>query len=370
MQYDARLDQAKHIEGACQPGTRNCICETLSRLYKSGNLKLFRGRVSSARLAEALGSHITRFQRATRHRPDTAPGRCIRNFDSVLESFGHGTVWTEKIPTIRETLDELARTGALPVNAQGDLNRQAILRPSGLRKGTSHNPQSRTPELKNLLDEYDTTRDDPRYSPYKYDALNDRLKALLADPHVKLTNRRKINLTQLANHLGVNSRAIKSTPKLKRQIDAKQRELDKGQRRGTTANSFRIGGIEHINLGATPYSNAHHRIFDFTDLVPAYGLEFAEKVGTLFIVVTATKRTAKASHARLRRFLLWLSKKDPAITAHLKSGTRIARAQFERVCQLYQHKLASKKRTQSPALRVIEELANAGLFPPCAAAQK
>ena len=126
------------IEEACKEGTALCICAKLSELYDAGRLKLYHGTVSRLRLEEQLEVPRHKFGQSAKHNPNEAPGRCIRRFDKLLEDWGHGTVWTEKIPAIQEVLErhKLART--LPVNDRGNLNRTEILRQFGLSNGNVH----------------------------------------------------------------------------------------------------------------------------------------------------------------------------------------------------------------------------------------
>ena len=203
----------------------------------------------------------TLVQRARAAR-EKAPGRCLRRFDQLLESWGHGTVWTEKIPQIRQLLEERKAARTLPVNEQGDLNRTAILREFWFGNGNVYVAQKRSPKLRALLDAYDTTRDDPAYTPYKYDALETRLKQLLASPELKLTHGRIVSKQWLANRLGVYSQALSEAPRLSNLIKEKQSEIDRQLRRGRTRKSFQIGRTAHINLGATPYSAEHKRVVD------------------------------------------------------------------------------------------------------------
>ena len=348
------------------------MCSKLSELYESGTLKLYRGTVSRTRLEDDLEAPRQRFLDAVRRRPEAAPGRCILRFDEVLERRGHGTVWEEKVPAIRRELKRLARTGKLPVNEQGDLNRQGILKNFGLGHRMSvHIVQKRAPKLKALLDDYDTTQEDPNYTQYKYDSLSDRLKELLAQPGLELTHSRLISLTALARRMRTSVSALQITPKLRQLIEEKQHQIDQQLRRGSSSKSFRAGGIEHINLGATPYSREHRRVFDFSGLIPLYSLEFAEKVGTLFIAAAARKSSAKELYRSIRRFLLWLAKNEPHVSQQLKDGQDVPRAAFERAGLTYQQKLILEAQLQKstqgtkcdPGFAIIEQLGGLGLFP-------
>ena len=284
----------KNREKPCQPGTRGCLCGQLSKLYKSGKLKLYRGAVSRARLEDELSVPRSRLLLAVRLHPETAPGRCIRRFDELLENLGHGTVWTEKIPAIRKILERHKCAGTLPLNERGDLSRTAILREFGLGNASVHVVQKRAPKVRDLLDEFDTTRSDPTYTQYKHDAREGQLKKLLASPDLELGHGKKISLHSLAQQLGTNATALINTPKLKQIIEEKQSRINQALRRGQTRRTFQVGGTTHLNLGATPYCPTHERVFDFSELVPHFDLEFFEKVGTVFVAVVGNQSAPKA----------------------------------------------------------------------------
>ena len=354
---------------ACPEGTPRCLCRKLEELYETGRLTLYRGTVSQTRLVEQL--QLPKGVLVNRHRQKSAPGRCVSRFDRLLESWGHGTVWEEKIPQIRQLLEEHKTAGALPVNEQGDLNRTAILREFGLKDASTHVVQKRAPKLRALLDAYDTTRDDPAYTPYKYDALETRLKRVLTSEELKLTHGRIVSREWIAEKLKVKPGALASTPKLNELIEQKQREIDKQLRRGRTKKAFRIGRTEHINLGATPYSDKHERVFDFSGLVPDYGLEYAEKVGTVFIAVSESLVAPKAHYHRMRHFLGWLANRPSGdITERLRRGEAVGRGEFERAALLYKAELTDEmakgrgdRRRAHPLLSIIERSGEAGLFP-------
>ena len=287
----SRLNARDHKrDEACPEGTPRCLCRKLAELYESGRLKLYRGTVSRARLEDHLGLGRNTLSPKARAAPQEAPGRCLRRFDQLLESWGHGTVWTEKIPAIRRVLEARKAAGTLPVNERGNLNRTEILREFGVGDGSVHVIQRRAPKLQAVLDAYDTTRDDPAYTAYKHDVLETRLKKVLASREPKLTHGRIVSPKWLADRLGVTPATLTSTPKLNDLIEEKQREIDRQLRQGRTRKSFRVGGASHINLGARPYSKTHKRAFDFSGLVPDYGLEYAEKIGTVFVAVSEEVR--------------------------------------------------------------------------------
>ena len=192
---------------------------------------------------------------------------------------------------------------------------------------------------------------------------------MLDSDELELTNARKISKKWLARGLDVRSTIFSKTPKLDALITKKQAELDQRQRRGTTAKAFRIHGADHINLGATPYSNTHKRVFDFSGLIPDYGLEFTEYVGTAFIAVAANLVAARAERRRLMYFLTWLAGlPETTMAQQLRDGQQVDAREFVRVALLYQQETtydetkAGKKRG-SPGFAIIEKLGQAGLFP-------
>ena len=349
----------------------NCLCCDLANLYGSNQLKLYRGTVSRERLSEYLKLAKNSLAQKERQRPDAAPGRCLRRFDAILEKRGHGTVWTEKIPAIRLLLEGHKAAGTLPVNELGDLNRSAVLREFGLGNASVHVVRKRAPKLMELLDEFDTTREDPTYTQYKYEGLEMRVKELLTSTDLKLTHGWRISLKWIAEQLGMNSSVLVSTPRLKELIEQRQSEINQGLRRGTTKKAFQIGGTTHLNLGPTPYSDPHGRAFSFEELVAHYGLEFAEKVGTVFVAVVRNQTSPRAYYQRIKHFLLWLAEGATAgIAERLKMGKAIERPEFERAALWYQQEVMygksvtpGKKSRKHPALTVIERFGEVGMFP-------
>ena len=228
---------------------------------------------------------------------------------------------------------------------------------------------NKNPDVKALLDEYDVTHDDENYSPYKYDGLEKKLKELLDSDELALMHARRINKNWLARQLDVRNNIFSKTPKLDDLITKKQAELDQRQRRGTTAKAFRIHGADHINLGATPYSNAHNRVFDFSWLIPDYGLEFTEQVATTFIAVAGKLAAARAERRRVMHFFIWLAAlPETTMAQQMRDGQHVDPREFVRVALLYQQESnyeaakAGKKRG-SPGFGIIEKLGEAGLFP-------
>ena len=354
---------------ACRAGTKRCICETLATLHARGELTLRAGKVQRRALAERLGVSKRSIEKAVTRRRLRAPGRCVSGFDKFLKEQGHGRLWAERLPAIRARLEQYKASGTLPTSNQGTLNRSAVLREFAPENKWILTVVKKNPDVRALLDEYDVTEDDERYSPYKYDTLEKKLKELLDSDDLQLMHARKINKKRLARALGVRSNIFAKTPKLDELIAKKQAKLDQRQLRGTTTKAFRIHGADHINLGVTPYSKAHKRVFDFSALIPDYGLKFAEHAGTAFIAVAGKLVAARAEVRRVMDFLRWLAElPETTMAQQMRDGQHVDPREFVRVALLYQQESnyeqaeAGKKRS-SPGFGIIEKLGEAGLFP-------
>ena len=360
---------AREAGGACRPGTKGCICGTLSALYERGELALRVGRVHRHALVRQLGA--TRFPaRSTIAGPRSkAPGRCVVRFDRLLKEQGRGRLWTERLPAIRAYLERCKESGTLPITNRGRLNRSAVVREFAPDKKSMMSVLHENPAVKALLDEYDVIRGDERYSPYKYDALEGKLKELLDRNAFELVSARKINKRFLAQRLGVRRAVLSSTPKLAALIREKQADLDELQRRGVTARAFRVHGADYINLGTTPFSKAHGRVFDFSGLIEEYGLAFVERVATTFVAVVGNLAYPWSQHRRLVDFLTWLAvSPESTVARRMRDGQPVDRREFVRVALLYQQHVVygeSGKGTQVAGSRfaIIERFGEAGLFP-------
>ena len=327
------------------------------------------GKVQRKALAEELGVTKRSVERAVSETSSRAPGRCIVRFDQFLNEQGHARLWTERLPAIRARLEQWRESGTLPTSNQGTLNRSAVLREFAPENKCVLSVLKKNPDVTALLDEYDVIQGDDGYSPYKYDAFEKQLKELLDSDELELMHARRISKKWLARALGVRSTIFSKTPKLDALITKKQAELDQKQRRGTTRKAFRIHGADHINLGATPYSNAHGRVFDFSGLIPDYGLEFTEHVATTFIAVAETLAAARAEHRRLMHFLTWLAAlPETTMAQQMRDGQDVDPREFVRVALLYQQEstygeIKAGKNRGSPRFAIIEKLGEAGLFP-------
>ena len=367
------LAQSPSVESqmpaACMPGTKKCICEKLARLHERGELMLRAGKVQRKALAEELGVTKCWIAKAVTRRRSGPPGRCIARFDQMLKEQGHARLWTERVPAIRARLEQYKESGTLPTTNQGTLNRSAVLREFAPENKSILTVIKKNPDVKALLDEYDISEDEG-YSPYKYDALEEQLEELLDSDELALMHARKINKTWLARALGVRSNIFSKTPKLGEGIAKKQAELDRRRQRGTTTKAFRIHGADHINLGASPYSNAHKRVFDFSALIPDYGLKFTEHVATAFIAVAGSLVAARAERRRVMDFFRWLAAlPETRMAQQMREGQHVDPREFLRVALVYQQETiyeeseARQEERRSPGFGIIEKLGEAGLFP-------
>ena len=355
--------------GVCVPGTKGCICGTLAVWYERGELDLWAGRVHRDALARKLGA--TRWSGCPTQagRRSKAPGRCILRFDHVLMEQGHGRLWDERLPAIRAYLERCKESGTLPMSHRGRLNRSAVLREFAPDRKSTMGVLHENPDVKALLDEYDVIQGDERYSPYMYDALEGELRDLFDRDEFELAHKGKINKKSLARRLGVRHAVLSSTPKLAALIREKQAQLDELQRRGVTAKAFRVHGADHINLGATPYSKAHGRVFDFSGLIEEYGPAFVERVATTFVAVVENLAEPQAVQPRVVHFLKWLAAlPESSVAWRMRDGQPVDRREFCRLALLYQQEVAHGESTQripvtSSRFAIIEKLGEAGLFP-------
>ena len=232
---------APEAGGVCRPGTKGCICGTLSALYERGELVLFAGRVDRSALARRVGATKSRSVCNTPGRRSKAPGRCVVRFDRLLKEQGRGRLWDERLPAIRAYLERCKESGTLPMNHRRTLNRSAVLREFAPDMKSHLSIPHANPAVKALLDEYDEViQGDERYSPYKYDAVEGELAELL-DREFELANKGKINKNALARQLGVPSAVLSWTPKLDALIREKQAEVDELQRRGVAGGACTPG---------------------------------------------------------------------------------------------------------------------------------
>lgn len=281
-----------------------------------------------------------------------------------------GTVWERKVPEIRNHLEKLRKKGELPVNEYGKLSRMAVMCDGfGMPRNQSTNiAEARAPKLKQLFAEYDDIIKKDGYSQYSGDAYVEELKDLLESDELVLDkDRQRVGRRWLSKELGLSKGKIKQSRALMELIEQKEAEIAAGLRRGTTKKSFKIYGAASINLGATPFSEKHKRVFAFDDLIPLYGLEFAEKVGTVFIAVTSKLESVKGCHARIRHFLSWIADENNGagdVFDALVNDEAINDKRFSRVCLEYQQALyADPDCPKHQYFAVITRFGEARVFP-------
>ena len=105
--------------------------------------------------------------------------------------------------------------------------------------------------------------------------------------------------------------------------------------------------------------------------MPKYGLEFAERVGTVFIAVSGRWVSPKSHYHRIRHFLRWLANwRSGDIAERFGRGEKVDWAEFERAVLRYKEVVTygdddgqAHRRPLGPALSVIEKFGDAGLFP-------
>ena len=357
----------------CQGSPDGCICPSIFGLYEADELPLHRGAISRVGLQTALHFPSNVLFPSSSDRRFTAARRCVANFDTHLTTWGHGSTWHEKIPEIEAHLQALAKAGELPLNWEGKLNHSRVLVDLGAHKGMVDAIPRRHPKIKAIFDEYDEViRDDPSYTQYKYAGLQDKLKALLAAPDLELTHGRIINLVALGKKLGVVRQVLRDTPQLNELIVGQQAEIDRRTREGTTQETFRLWGVAHPNVGVTPCSDPHDRIFDFCGLIDAYGLRFAEYIGTTFVAVVANQHDPRDYYRRICHFLNWLAADESGkhIADVVRRGGRIEPDEFEACVRHYQRAIffeAIDERATRPGFRplfvVIKKFGEAGVFP-------
>jgi hypothetical protein len=260
-----------------------------------------------------------------------------------------GTAWERKVPDIRLHLESLHATNSLPVNKGGRLNRLAVLSEFGFSScGSSFLAEKRAPKLKDLFVEFDQIIEDGNYSRHSGDIYEDKLKAVLGrDDIVLFKSHRTISRTWLTEQVGIPASLMYSTPSLVALIDAKHKEIHETQKRGQTKKAFTLYGAVTINLGATPYSETHSRVFSFECLIDKYGLEFAEKIGTAFIAISKKQASPGHYYSRILHFFGWLADEPNNaldVVKNLAAGKKVAQVRFERVCLEYQQDVYAEKK--------------------------
>lgn len=349
--------------------------EKMEGLHKVGGLPVHGGKVARERFAIMLGLPKRALKWNEQSQKIWQEARqCVDEFDSYLGKIGQETPWDAKVPAIRAHLEDLNRNNSLPVNNFGNLNLSVALAKFGYGRNGSGEHLYAGRALNELIKEFNEIVHE-QCSKYKYDYLEEELKKILGSPDVPISHGRKLGVKKISEALGVHRSALKNTPKLKLRLDDKQKEIDAGLRCGVTGKKFNVGGITYINIGATPWSAFHGRVFDFSDLVEPYGLAFAEKVGTVFVHIVSKLVDAKYDYYRINHFLLWLAKHDgySEVVEMFKAGEVPGRDIFERATLEYKQDLLAgfdesrgeaDSRRKKLRLAVIRKFSAAKLFPP------
>ena len=120
---------AREAGGPCRPGTKGCICGSLSALYERGELVLWAGRVQRRALARKLGETMSWAASTSEpRRRSKAPARCILRFDRLLNE-----------GCICGTLSALHERGELVLRA-GKVDRRALARKLGVTSWWADSP--------------------------------------------------------------------------------------------------------------------------------------------------------------------------------------------------------------------------------------
>ena len=110
-------------------------------------------------------------------------------------------------------------------------------------------------------------------------------------------------------------------------------------------------------------------MFDFSELIPEYGLKFTEQVATTFIAVAGHLVAARAERRGLMHFLTWLAAlPETTMAQQMRHGQHVDPREFVRVALLYKQetrheRIKSGKEAGNRGFAIIEKLGQAGLFP-------
>ncbi len=348
----------------------------LDDLYQQGELPLYRGKVSRITLKELVAIPNDAIRSSSKNAKWKWARNVLDTYDRYLRDIeGRGIVWEERVPIIKKHLDQLHAARQLPVNSTGRLNQKVVLDSLNFPSSCFLNVLRRAPRLKALFAKYDKIISKHEYSQYRSSALEGRLAELLKRDDIKIVFGRRVNLVWLHENLGLsNSHALFQTPALKALIDQKNVEIKKRTARGTTSRKVRIRGVDHINLGAAPYSEKHGRIFSFDEFTVSLGLRFIERLGTAFHHSVQQVVEARGIYYKLRNFLRWLVEHEQQF-AEIISSLRNCRTQdavqFERMALRYQQDVIANpanrtglnNRQPKLQLKIIETLGECGIFP-------
>jgi len=295
----------------------------------------------------------------------------LNEFDEELYKQGiTGTVWERKVPDIRKYLEKLDVNQELPINELGKLNRRAVMVHFGMPSNQSTSvAESRAPKLKELFKEYDGLISQQDYSQYAGDKYKEALSEILKNKELVLdSSSRVISIKWLAQELNTTKNTIRTSPNLMKLIEDRTQLLHQTQQQGVTKKSFNVYGAPHINLGATPYSVKHQRVYSFQSLISLYGLWFAEKIGTTFIAISngCATGTAKNKYQTIKRFFEWITEPsniDSEVFELLKSDSKVSQALFAKTCMRYRASMLQDKPNSKLQLNVITEFGSARVIP-------
>lgn len=295
----------------------------------------------------------------------------LNEFDDELYEKGiTGTVWERKVPDIRKYLEELNKNQKLPINERGKTNRKSVMTEFGLAANQSTSvAETRAPKLKELFKEYDELISQQDYSQYAGDKYKDALLEILETKELVLdSSSRVISIKWLAQELGIVKNTIRTSPNLMKLIDERTQTLHQTQLRGVTRKSFNVYGAATLNLGATPYSEVHGRVYSFSSLIELYSLELAEKIGTAFIAVTnkAATGSVKNKYLRILHFFEWLANPkniDRNVADSLRDNKKVNQADFGRACMAYRAALLLENPSANLNTFIITQFGDARVLP-------
>ena len=295
----------------------------------------------------------------------------LNKFDEELYEQGiTGTVWERKVPDIRTYLESLSENNELPINELGKLNRRAVMVHFGMPANQSTSvAETRAPKLKELFKEYDELVSQQGYSQYAGDKYKGALSEILENKELILdSSSRVISLKWLAIELNIGTGSIRNSPSLMELVEKRTRILHQTQQRGITKKSFNVYGAATLNLGATPYSEKHGRVYSFSSLIELYSLELAEKVGTTFIAICnkAATGTVKNKYFRILHFFEWLANSenlDSNVASLLRDNKKINQADFGRACMAYRAALLLENPNTNLNTHIITQFGDARVIP-------
>jgi len=305
--------------------------------------------------------------------------RLLEKFNKdMYEEGALGTSWERKVPGYKIILEELDKKKKLSVNQKGMINKTVFMQEhAGIADNISVDILCRrAPKLKAMFSEYDKRLKERGVTAFQGDAYLDDLKELLKNgDYVLNKDKLMINRVDLCVKLGIKDNIIKITKSLHEAIQAEEKKIFAGYKKGKTKKFFNIYGSPHLNIGACPYSKKHERVFDFEELIEIYGLEFSEKIGTAFIAITTPLKSGyKPYFSTLVTFLKFIASNKydddelSNVFNQLKSGSKIDQNEFDFTCLKFRAEVnffgvVEGVNEASISYTVITKCGNAKLFP-------